>query len=48
MWSEGETVLRREVLNDGRCWTQMPVVVVRDEPELLASYIPTGAPFEFP
>lgn len=48
MWSEGETILRREVLNDGRSWVETPVVVVRDEPELLASYIPTGAPFHFP
>jgi hypothetical protein len=48
MWSEGETILRREVLNDGRPWVETPVVVVRDEPELLASYIPTGAPFHFP
>ena len=27
MWSEGEVVLRREVLNDGRCWAEFPVVV---------------------
>jgi hypothetical protein len=47
MWSEGETVLRREVLNDGRCWAQFPVVVVRDEPELLATYIFEGSPFTF-
>ena len=40
MWSEGEVVLRREVLNDGRCWAEFPVVVVRDEPRLLATYIP--------
>jgi hypothetical protein len=48
MWSSGESIVRREVLNDGRCWTSMPVIVVRDEPELLATYIPRGAPFEFP
>jgi hypothetical protein len=48
MWSEGEVVLRREVLNDGRCWAEFPVVVVRDEPRLLATYIPEGTPFTFP
>ena len=48
MWSEGEVVLRREVLNDGRCWCQFPVRVVRDDDALLASYIPTGAAFDFP
>jgi hypothetical protein len=48
MWSEGEVVTRREVLNDGRCWASFPVVVVRDEPELLATYIAEGTPFTFP
>lgn len=48
MWSEGETIVRREVLNDGSCWVEVPVVVVRDEPELLATYLPEGAPFTFP
>ena len=48
MWSEGDVVVRREVLNDGRCWAAFPVVVVRDEPELLATYIPEGTPFSFP
>ena len=47
MWSEGDVVLRREVLNDGRCWAEFPVVVVRDEPRLLATYIPEGTPFTF-
>jgi uncharacterized protein DUF402 len=48
MWSEGDVVTRREVLNDGRCWLSVPVVVVRDEPELLATYIAEGTPFTFP
>ena len=39
MWSEGDVVLRREVLNDGRCWCQFPVRVVQDNDELLATYI---------
>jgi hypothetical protein len=48
MWSEGETIVRREVRNDGWAWCQIPVVVVRDEPGLLVTFIPTGAPFTFP
>jgi hypothetical protein len=48
MWSEGQVILRREVLNDGRPWLEVPVVVVRDEPELLATYIAEGTPFSFP
>ena len=48
MWSEGDVVLRREVLNDGRSWAEMPVIVVRDEPELLATYIAENAPLRFP
>jgi hypothetical protein len=48
VWSEGEVILRREVLNDGRAWLEVPVVVVCDEPGLLATYIPSGARFHFP
>ena len=48
MWSPGEIVVRREVLNDGRPWMSVPVVVVEDSDELLATYIAEGAPFEFP
>lgn len=48
MWSPGQVVLRREVLNDGRVWLTAPVVVVRDDPELLVSYLPAGTPFHFP
>ena len=48
MWSEGDVVVRREVLNDGTCWCELPVRVVRDTPDLLATYIETGAPFTFP
>jgi hypothetical protein len=47
-WSEGAVILRREVLNDGRPWLEVPVIVVRDEPGLLATYISEAAPFRFP
>ena len=48
MWSRGVLVRRREVLNDGRAWLETQVRVVVDEPELLATYIATGAPLTFP
>ena len=47
MWSEGDVIVRREVLNDGRAWLELPVVVVRDEPELLATYVAEGRRFTF-
>jgi hypothetical protein len=48
VWAAGEVIVRREVRNDGRAWLEVPVVVVRDDTELLATYIPEGAPFTFP
>ena len=48
MWQAGDTVVRREVRNDGWAWLEVPVVVVRDEPDLLVTYLPEGAPFTFP
>ena len=48
MWTEGQVVIRREVLNDGRAWLEVPVIVVRDDDELLATFIAQGAPFRFP
>ena len=48
MWCRGDLVTRREVLNDGRCWLHVPVRVVLDHEELLATYIARGAPFTFP
>jgi hypothetical protein len=48
MWSEGDVVLHREVLSSGHCWAAFPVVVVRDEPELLVTYVASGTPFTFP
>jgi hypothetical protein len=48
MWNAGDVVVRREVLNDGRAWLEAPVIVVRDDDELLATFIAEGAPFRFP
>jgi hypothetical protein len=48
VWREGDVVVRRSVLNDGRVWLEIPVIVVRDEPQLLATYIAGGAPLRFP
>jgi hypothetical protein len=47
-WKAGEVVVRREVLNDGRVWLELPVIVVQDDPGLLAAYIAEGAPLRFP
>ena len=41
-------MLRREVRNDGWVWLQVPVVVVRDDAELLVTYLAAGTPFTFP
>ena len=46
MWSPGEIVIRREVLNDGRAWLLVPVIVVDDRPDLFATYIAPGTPFD--
>ena len=48
MWTEGQVVIRREVLNDGRAWLEVPVIVVRDTDELFATFIAQDAPFRFP
>ncbi|HZP73104.1 MAG TPA: DUF402 domain-containing protein [Gaiellaceae bacterium] len=48
MWSPGDVVLRREVRNEGWAWLEVPVVVVCDTGELLATYVATGTPFTFP
>jgi len=47
-WTPGEVIVRREVLNDGRVWLEIAVIVVEDRPDLLVSYIPEGAPLRFP
>jgi hypothetical protein len=45
-WREGEVVVRREVWR-GRPWAAIPVLVVRDEPGLLVTYIAEGAELGF-
>ena len=46
MWESGQTIVRRD-LHLGRPWFAAPVIVVRDDPDLLVSYTPEGAPFGF-
>jgi hypothetical protein len=46
-WSEGEIIVRRKVWR-GSPWMAVSLIVVADEPELLATYLPPGAQFVFP
>src|SRR6478672_2093334 len=46
-WAAGEVVVRREVWR-GILWMAVSVIVVQDEPELFATYLPEGAAFAFP
>ncbi len=46
-WAAGQCVVRRETWR-GRLLSAIPVLVVCDEPALLAVYVPEGAPFAFP
>lgn len=46
-WSEGDWVVRREVLDQGP-WLGTFVMIIEDSPEHLVSYIPEGSPFGFP
>jgi hypothetical protein len=43
----GETVVRREVLH-GEIWFGYASICVRDDGDLLATYLPPGTPFGFP
>ena len=45
-WAPGETIVFRQVWR-GRPWAGIPQVVVADEPGLLVTYLPEGAPFGF-
>jgi hypothetical protein len=46
-YSRGAVVVLREVWK-GRVWKARPWIVVEDSPELLAFYIPEGAPMKVP
>lgn len=41
-WSFGDVVVHRHLCGD-RTWMRIPVYVVRDEPGLVATYLPGGA-----
>jgi hypothetical protein len=43
----GDVLVRREVLK-GHVWLAYPTFVVRDEPDLLVTYLASGARFTFP
>ena len=45
-WRLGDVVLRREVWR-GRPWMGTSVIVVADQPDLFATYLPEGAEFAF-
>jgi hypothetical protein len=46
-WDHGDVVVRREIWR-GLPWLGTAVRIVEDDPSLLASYLPEGAPFSFP
>jgi hypothetical protein len=46
MWQRGDAIVRREVWRRTP-YAALPVVVVGDDPELLAVYLPEGAVFAF-
>lgn len=46
-WTNGQAIVRREMLQTGP-WLGTIVFVVEDEPDMLVTYLPEGAPFEFP
>ncbi len=46
-WEPGDAVTMRETL-EGRVWAARPMRVVRDDPDLLAFYIPSGTRWKRP
>ena len=46
-FARGDVVVRREILL-GEVWMAFPTICVEDSDDLLALYIPSGAPFGFP
>lgn len=45
-WQPGDHIVRREVWGE-RVWTGLPMWVVEDSDDVLALYLPTGAPVGF-
>ena len=41
-------ILRREVLNDGRVWHELPVELVHEDDGLLVTRVEPGAPMTYP
>jgi hypothetical protein len=41
-------VIRREILNDGRCWAEIDVDLVYEDDDLFVTYIPSGAALRYP
>jgi hypothetical protein len=41
-------IVRREILNDGRCWCEIDVQLVHEDHELLAIFVAPGAPIRYP
>jgi hypothetical protein len=46
-YSPGDHILLREIW-EGAVWSVRPVVVVRDEPDVIALYMPPGTPWKRP
>lgn len=41
-------MIRREILNDGRCWLEQDVEIVRDDPDSLVTYVAPGSQLRYP
>ena len=48
MWSEGDVVQHREVLNSGHCWAEFPVRVIQDDDDVLVTYLAERTPIAYP
>ena len=47
VWSPGQPIVLREVW-DGKLWAVRPVIVVRDDPKLIATYLAIGTKWKRP
>ena len=41
-------MIRRELLNDGRCWLEMDAELVHEDETVLATFTPVGAELRYP